>query len=606
MFREYTRLFKFVKPHMWILGLAIFAMFVCSLMGSISIGMIIPFVDKIISGKDIALSSSVKIPPVFSYLIQKINAIDSLSLLKMLIIFGIVLFLIKQFFEYLKSYFMNEVGYLFLRDIRDEVYRKMLSLSIEFFHKNPTGKLTSKILFDTSIIKDSLIEGLTDLIYQPMQLIFYLGIIIVVKVWFGIPIGLVAVSLGLCLLIIYPVIRIGRRIRKITLLTQEKVADINTAVFEAVTGISIVHAFSMQEYELNRLKQKNLQYHKIVMKSVKRMIAIGPLTEFIGFVCSVIVVWVGVRRVIMQNLSPGAFIAFFAALLSLLKPFKRLSKVYTVNQQALAASERVFDILEAESTVAEMPGAPNLSKFKNEITYEGVYFKYEDQDVLKDISMRIKKGEVVAFVGPSGVGKTTLVNLLPRFYDSYKGVVKIDGTSVQHVNLKSLREKIGIVTQDAVLFNDTIAQNIAYGQEVKNNMEGIIEAAKAANCHNFIMNMPNNYETTIGERGFRLSGGEKQRLCIARAIFKNPPILILDEATSQLDTESELLVQEAIDRLMSGRTVLLIAHRLSTIKHANRIYVLEGGHIVENGSHDELMGRSGLYKKLYNLQFRLT
>jgi subfamily B ATP-binding cassette protein MsbA len=465
--------------------------------------------------------------------------------------------------------------------------------------------LTSKILLDTAIIKDSLIEGLTDLIYQPIELAFYLAAIIVVKIWFGIPIALVLISLGITGLIVYPIVRIGRHIRKITRMMQERIADINTTVFEAITGISIVNAFSMQEYELGRLKKQNAQYYKMTMKSAKRMIAVGPITEFIAFTCSIIVIWVGVKRVLVQNLSPGAFIAFLAALLSLLRPFKKLSKVYAVNQRAMAAADRIFEILDSSPTVSEKTGARDLPRFNDEIVYGGVWFRYENHEVLRDINLRIKKGEIAAFVGPSGVGKTTLVNLLPRFYDPCKGEVKIDGLDVREAALKSLRDQIGVVTQEAILFNDTVAQNIAYGQDVKSKVDEVIKAAKAANCHNFIMNMPQGYETVIGERGFRLSGGEKQRLCIARAIFKNPPILILDEATSQLDTESELLVQEAIDHLMSGRTVLVIAHRLSTIKHAARIYVLEAGRIVESGSHEELMKRSGLYNKLYNLQFRL-
>lgn len=606
MFSEYKRLIRFIKPHIWILWLAISAMFVCSLMSSISIGLIIPVVDKIIAGKQITLSGSVSIPHFLSNAINKLNSIDSLVLLKWLIMAGIILFLIKQLFEYLRALFMNVLGYRFLKDIMDEVYGKILSLSLDFFHKNPTGKLTSKILMDTAIIKDSLIEGLTDLIYQPIELLFYLAAIVVVKIWFGIPIALVLISLGITGLIVYPIVRIGRHIRKITRLMQEKVADINTTVIEAVTGISIVNAFSMQEYELDRLKKQNTQYYKVTMRSVKRMIAVGPITEFIAFACCIIVIWVGVKRVLMQNLSPGAFVAFLAALLSLMRPFKKLSKVYTVNQRAMAAADRIFEILDAAPTVAEKTGAKSLPKFNNEIAYEGVSFRYDKHEVLKDLNLRIKKGEIAAFVGPSGVGKTTLVNLLPRFYDPYKGGVKIDGIDIKEAVLKSVRDQIGVVTQEAILFNDTVAQNIAYGQDVKSKMDDVIKAAKAANCHNFIMNMPEGYETPIGERGFRLSGGEKQRLCIARAIFKNPPILILDEATSQLDTESELLVQEAIDHLMSGRTVLVIAHRLSTIKHATRIYVLEGGRVVESGSHEELMSKSGLYNKLYNLQFRLT
>lgn len=606
MFSEYTRVFKFIKPHMGVLWLAMVSMLMCSLMGGVSIGMIIPFVDKIISGKQIGFSGGIQLPPFLNSIVANLNSMDNISLLNLLIIAGVALFLIKQIFEYLKAYFMNEVGYRFLRDIRNAIYEKILNLSLDFFYKNPTGKLTSKILFDTAIIKDSLIEGLTDIIYQPIQLLVYICIIAIVKVYFAIPVGLVAVSLGLTLLIVYPVIRIGRHIRKISLMTQAKVADINTTIFEAITGISIVSAFSMQDYELGRMKEQNHQYYKICMKSVKRMIGVGPIIEFIALICVGIVLWVGGRGVLTQNLSAGAFVAFLAALLSLLKPFKRLSRVHTINQQALAAAERVFEILDATPTVLEKPGAINLTKFDDTIVYEGLYFKYGEQDILKDINITIKKGEIVAFVGPSGVGKTTLLNLLPRFYNAYKGTIRINGTDIKDVSLKSLRNKIGIVTQDAILFNDSVAQNIAYGHNIETNREEIIKAAKAANCHNFIMNMPDGYETVIGERGFRLSGGEKQRLCIARAIFKNPPILILDEATSQLDTESELLVQEAIDRLMSGRTVLVIAHRLSTIKHANKIYVLEGGRIAESGSHEELMERSGLYNKLYNLQFKLA
>ncbi|MEI8175414.1 MAG: ABC transporter ATP-binding protein [Candidatus Omnitrophota bacterium] len=605
MFDEYKRVFRFIKPHLGILFLAIGAMCVCSLMGSVSLGMLIPFVDKIVSGKQIAISNNVHVPAFLNDLVKTMNEKDPISLLNMLIIGVVVLFMIKQVFEYLRAYFMNKLGYRFLRDIRNAVYKKVLDLSIEFFHRNPTGKLTSKILFDTSVIKDSLIEGLTDLLYQPIEIIFYIGLIIFIKIYFAIPVGLVAASLGLTLLIVYPIIRLGRRIRKLSQMTQEKVADINATIYEAVSGISIVNAFSMQEYELNRLKKQNRDYYKIVMSSVKRMIAVNPLTELIALICVAIVLWVGGRGVITKSLSPGAFAAFIMALYSLLKPFKKLSKVHTINQQAFAASARVFDILDAEIKVAEKPSAIQVVDFRKEIAYKNVYFGYNDQTVLKNIDITIKRGEIAAFVGPSGTGKTTLVNLLPRFYDPQQGSVLLDGSDVKELSLKSLRGLIGIVTQEAILFNDTVAQNIAYGSDVASNMDAVIKAAKAANSHAFIMNMPKGYETVIGERGFRLSGGEKQRLCIARAIFKNPPILILDEATSQLDTESELLVQEAIDNLMAGRTVLVIAHRLSTIKHATRIYVLENGAVVEKGSHQELIARSGLYNKLYNLQFRL-
>ena len=607
MFKEYTRIFRFIKPHIGILLLAIFSMFISSLMGGVSIGMLIPFVDKVITGKQIALASGVHLPAFLNDIVNKINAKDSLPLLNLIVAVLVTAFLIKQTFEYIKTILMNEVGFRFLRDIRDALYKNMLSLSMGFFHKNPTGKLTSKILFDTAVIRDALIEGLTDIFYQPIEIIVYLCLIIIVKVYFAIPVGLLIMSIALTLIIIYPVVRIGRLVRKITRQTQEKVADINTTIFETITGISIVNAFSMQDYEVNKLKKQNHQYYKISMKSVERISLINPITELIALVCLVIVVWVGVRSVLRNNLSAGALFAFVGALVSLLKPLKRLSKVYATNQQALAAASRVFEIIDAKPMVFDRSGAVDLADFRDSIVCENIHFGYDDdQEVLKNITIAIKKGEIAAFVGPSGAGKTTLVKLFPRFYDPQSGTIKIDGVDIKDVSLNSLRGLIGMVTQDTILFNDTVAQNIAYGRDVKDHMDGVINAAKAANCHNFIMNMPQGYDTFIGERGFRVSGGEKQRLCIARAIFKNPPILILDEATSQLDTESELLVQEAIDRLMSGRTVLVIAHRLSTIKHADRIYVLEEGSIAETGSHDELMSRSGLYKRLYNLQFKLA
>ena len=606
MFKEYSRVFKFVKPHTGMLILAITSMAVANMTFGVSLGMLIPFVDKIISDKQIVVANTAQLPPLIGNFVGKLNALDRLSLLRLLLTAGIILFVIKQAFEFLKSYFMSVVGYRFMKDIREEIYRVMIGFSLDFYSKNPTGKLTSKIMFDTAIVKDSLIEGLTDCIYQPILLLVCFGVMICVQVYFGIPVALIIMSLGLTLLIIYPVMRLGRHIKKISRITQERIADINMTLFETITGISIVHAFSMQEHELDRLKSQNKSYYKICMKSVKLMLALSPMTELIAVVCVALVVIIGGRSVIVKDLSPGAFTVFLAALISLLKPFKRLSRVHVINQQALGAAGRVFEIIEATPTVMEKPAAAKLAEFKNAISYEGVFFRYEDADVLRDVTFRIQKGEIAAFVGPSGVGKTTLLNLLPRFYDPQRGAVTIDGINIKDVTLGSLREKIGIVTQDAILFNDTVAQNIAYGRDVASSMEAISRAAKAANCHNFVMNMPQGYETVIGERGFRLSGGEKQRLCIARAIFKNPPILILDEATSQLDTESEMLVQEAIDRLMEGRTVLVIAHRLSTIKHATRIYVMEGGRIAETGSHDELMVRSGLYKRLYTLQFRLA
>jgi subfamily B ATP-binding cassette protein MsbA len=379
-------------------------------------------------------------------------------------------------------------------------------------------------------------------------------------------------------------------------------ADITTTLHETISGIRVVKAFSMEGPEAERFRKQNQQFYRLTMKSTKRVIAVSPITEFVGMFCIAIILWVAAKEIISGALSAGAFVTFLAALLSLMKPMKRLTNVYSINQQALAAANRIFEVLDTKETVTDKPDALEMPRFKNNVEFKNVAFSYDDKEILKDINLTVRAGEIAAFVGPSGVGKTTLVNLLPRFYDVTKGKIAIDGVDIRDYSLKSLRSQIGIVTQETILFNETVAYNISYG--CKNpKKEDIVRAAEIANAHSFIMKMPKGYDTIIGERGFRLSGGEKQRLSIARAVFKDAPILILDEATSQLDTESEILVQEAIDRMMRGRTVFVIAHRLSTIKHATRIYVLDAGRVADVGHHDALIQKDGLYKRLYDMQF---
>jgi len=319
--------------------------------------------------------------------------------------------------------------------------------------------------------------------------------------------------------------------------------------------------------------------------------------------CVAVILWIVGKDILSDKLSAGAFITFLVCLLSLMRPIKRLTNVYSINQQALAAADRIFDVLDTQPSVSENTDAVELPKITRQIKFDRVSFNYGEREILKDINIEVQVGEIAAFVGPSGVGKTTLVNLIPRFYDVTSGRITVDGVDVRDCTLRSLMEQIGIVTQETIIFNDTVAANIAYGSR-GSDKERIVKAAHIANAHDFIMKLPKGYETIIGERGFRLSGGEKQRLAIARAVFKDPPILILDEATSQLDTGSEVLVQEAIDRMMKGRTVFVIAHRLSTIKHASRIYVMDQGRIVETGLHDDLIHKSGLYKRLYDMQFK--
>jgi len=602
--KDYVRLIKLVKPHIWVMALAVMCMIASSLFGGASLGMIIPFVDNIVSGKGIPIPQDVNIPQGLVALINLLNSLSPLQLLNWLILWTMFVFLLKEVFMYGQSYFMNDLSQRVIRDIKDKIYKKFLELSLDFYGKHPTGKLASRVTFDARIVKDAISEGLTDLLYQPIQLVVYFIIVLAVRSYFSISWLLVFMSLVLLPSVVYPVMRIGKRLRKISKQSQEKMSDITTAIFETITGIRIVKAFSMEEYELDRFKNHNQKFYKLLMKSLKRMIAIRPVTELIATICVSVVAWLGAKEIVSGRLSAGAFITFLAATLSLLKPFKRLTRLYGINQQALAAANRIFEVLDTEPTVKEAKQAHSLRTIQKSVLFSDVSFKYEEKNILKNINIEARTGQIVAIVGPTGVGKSTLVNLIPRFYDATTGSVKIDGVDIKEVTLKSLRDQIGVVTQDMILFNDTVANNISYGHTKDVNRSAIIKAAKIANAHEFVERLPQGYDTAIGERGFRLSGGEKQRLAIARAVFKNPPILILDEATSQLDTESEKVVQEAVDRLMKGRTVFVIAHRLSTVKGADKIIVLEKGTITESGSHERLLEAGGTYKRLYELQFK--
>ncbi|MBU1147564.1 MAG: ABC transporter ATP-binding protein/permease [Candidatus Omnitrophica bacterium] len=602
--RDYLRFLKFLKPHLWIMAVAVVCMIVSSGMGGVSLGMIIPLVDNILAGKTISIPG-VQSPPEFIVsLIDKINTIPKVALLNWLVLIIALIFLIKEIFLFLHTYLMSKLGQSVLRDVRLTVYKKLLSLSGDFYSNMQTGELVSRITFDVGIIVNSITEGLTDLLLQPIQLLIYLSILIWIKIYFSIPLTLILVTIFVFPLVAYPVIKIGKKLRKISESTQESMADINSLLFETIYGIGIVKSFSAEKYQINKFASHNSRYYKMILKSVKRMTIISPLGEFVGVACMAIVLYFGGKEVVADRLSGGAFIAFLAALLSLIKPFKRLSRLYGVNLQALAAITRVFNVLDREPTIKDKPGAIKLAGFKGHVELKDIDFSYGDGPmVLKNINVSLTKGKILAIVGLSGAGKSTLVNLLPRFYDPNSGAVWIDGKDIRDFNISSIREQIGIVTQETILFNDSLRNNIAFGRPDA-GMDDIIKAAKAANAHDFIEKISGGYDAFIGDRGMRLSGGEKQRIAIARALFKDPPILILDEATSQLDTESERLVQEAIDRLMAHRTVFVIAHRLSTVEHADNIVVLEGGKIIETGTHRQLIEASGTYKRLYELQFK--
>ena len=602
-FKQYRRLLQFVAPHIGVLAMAGACMVLTSVLSGVSIGMIIPLVDKVIAGKKVVVPAGIALPHFIQHVIDKVNAMPAMTLLNGMIVIVIILWLFRNVFEFFQTYLMNDVAQRVIRDVKNIIYKKLLTLSMDFYSTNATGKLMSRITYDAAVIRDAISTGLTDLIYQPVQLVIYIGMLLAIKVYFAIPLSLIVVSLGLFSLVVYPVVKIGKRLKSLSKQAQEKSGDITVTLHETISGIRVVKAFSMEGYEANKFAGQNQFFYKLAMKSVKRMTVVSPITEFVGILCIAIILWIAGKRILSGELSAGAFVTFLAAMLSLMRPIKRLTNVYSINQQAMAAADRIFDVLDTKPTVSEKTGAIELPKIRKSVKLKDVHFGYDSKEVLKGITLEARVGDIVAFVGPSGAGKTTILNLIPRFYDVTQGQILIDGVDIRDCTMKSLMDQIGIVTQETILFNDTVAANIAYGSGTV-TMESIMRAAKIANAHDFIMKMPQQYNTIIGERGFRLSGGEKQRLSIARAVFKDPPILILDEATSQLDTESEMLVQEAIDRMMSGRTVFAVAHRLSTIKHANFIYVLEAGRIAETGPHDALIKKEGLYKRLYELQFR--
>ncbi|MCP4104875.1 MAG: ABC transporter ATP-binding protein [Desulfobacteraceae bacterium] len=518
-------------------------------------------------------------------------------MLKVIPLAVILIYFLRGIGYYGQEYLMNYVGEGIIRQLRNNLYDRIQDLPLSFFQKEKTGVLISRITNDVNIIKTMVSTAVTGSLRDVFTIVG-LTIVIFYRDW-----KMALFSMIILPVAFFPIVEFGRRVRRISTGCQEAMADLSSFLHETFVGNKIVKAFSMESHEKKRFSEKTLSLFKLEIKAVKAKSLSSPVMEFLGGVGIAFVIWYGGSRVVNGVSTAGTFFSFMAAVLMLYDPVKKLSNLNNAVQQGLAAADRVFDVIESESDIKEDPNPVIIQDGSHRVTFNDVFLKYDDEtDVLKNISLDVGTGEILALVGMSGGGKTSLVNLIPRFYDVSKGSILIDGTDIRKASIDSLRSQIAIVTQDTILFNDTIRNNIAYGN-MNASDEAIENAAKAAYAYEFIQSFPDKFDTVIGELGGRLSGGEKQRICIARALLKDAPILILDEATSALDTESEMLVQKALENLMKGRTTFVIAHRLSTISYAHRIIVIVGGRIIEQGKHDELIAIGGEYSKLYQMQF---
>ncbi len=569
----YLRILSYIKPYMHRL---IFAMF-CTIM---------------------AAAGNLYIPWIIKDMIDEVLADKNGTMLNWIAASIIAIFVVRGLFWYGQNYLMSYVGQSVIIDIRAAVFKKLQRLSVSFYDKNKTGTIMSYVTNDVNALQSAMVENTIEMITEGFILI-------------GSVVAMIYLDWRLTLFTVctFPVVLwfmefFGKKIRKTGGRIQECTADITSVLQESVASARVIKSFVREDYEVDRFDVENRANFRANMKNAQLMATLTPVVELVAAIGMTMIIWYGGNNVINGTITAGSLVAFLTYAVNISNPIKRLTRVIGNIQKALAAAQRVFMIIDMPEEIAESRDAKQLPEVSGKVEFQNVSFAYDDKgNVITDLSFSVKPGEVIAIVGPSGAGKSTIANLLPRFYDVNKGDIKIDGHSVREVTLDSLREQVGIVPQETMLFNGSVYNNILYGR-LDATKEEIEAAAKAANAHDFIMQLTDGYETKLGDRGVNLSGGQRQRIAIARAILKNPRILILDEATSALDTESERVVQEALDRLMVGRTSFVIAHRLSTVKNADKILVLEKGNLVESGTHDELLALDGLYAHLYKIQYR--
>ncbi len=628
----YYRIFRYVKPYWKHLSASLIFTVFFSIFSGLSIYLTIPLLETLFDQdyaeggpeaiqQDVEPAADEEAPPVvgrlegvrhtvsmwFASIIFTGDQFDALFRICVVIL---VVFFLKNVTGFLQSYMLAFVEQGMVKDLRNAIFNHLHTLSLSYFSNERTGDLISRVTNDVTIIQQSIATSFLNLVREPLLVLVFLMIALMIS-W-----QLTLISIAVIPVTMLFIRIIGKRLKRDTGKSQQKIADITTVLQETISGVKVVKAFGMEQFETKKFMEKTRDYFKRMLKIARLRHMAHPTTEFLSVIAGVIIIWYGGRQVLeLGTLRPAEFMGFLFAIFQMMPPMKNLTAVMNRLQQSAAAAARVFSVIDTPPTIQSKPDAVVLDRFNHSIEFRNVSFSYpvktpmlvgdNGQAVLKDINFTVNKGEVIAIVGPSGSGKTTLIDLIPRFYDPVRGALIIDGHDLRDVEIKSLRALIGIVTQETVLFNDTLRNNIAYGMD-ECREEDIVEAARAANADLFIRSFPDGYDTVIGDRGARLSGGQRQRISIARALLKNPPIMILDEATSALDSESEVLVQEAIEKLMENRTSFVIAHRLSTVRNASKIFVINEGVIIQQGTHEELMQQpGGMYHKLYDMQFHI-